>query len=278
MEATPYSGFHRPSVLPGFGLTLGYTLFYLTIIVLVPLAMLFIETAELDWAKIWQSVMDERVVHAYFISFGLSFVAALVNVFLGLLVAWVLIRYRFPGKGILDACVDLPFAMPTAVSGIALAALYAKDGWIGKWLPFDVAFTPLGIVVALVFIGLPFVVRSVEPMLQDIDKEVEEAAASLGASRWQTFYKIILPYLLPSLLTGFAMAFARAVGEYGSVIFIAGNMPYVSEIVPLVIIIKLEQYDYAGATAIAVVMLLFSFMMLFVINWLQKWARVRGRK
>lgn len=276
MGAASYRGFHRPSVLPGFGLTLGYTLFYLTLIVLIPLAMLFIETAELDWTQIWQSVTDERVVHAYVISFGLSFAAAFLNVFLGLLVAWVLVRYRFPGKGILDACVDLPFAMPTAVSGIALAALYAKDGWIGKWLPFDVAFTPLGIVVALVFIGLPFVVRAVEPVLQDIDKEVEEAAASLGASRWQTFYKILFPYLLPSLLTGFAMAFARAIGEYGSVIFIAGNMPYVSEIVPLVIIIKLEQYDYAGATAIAVVMLLFSFAMLFVINWLQKWARTRG--
>lgn len=274
-QSPRYTGFKRPSILPGFGLTLGFTVFYLTLIVLVPLMMLFVKTAELDLATLWQSVADERVVSAYAISFGLSFVAAVLNVFFGLLVAWVLVRYRFPGKGLLDACVDLPFAMPTAVSGIALAALYAKDGWIGKWLPFDVAFTPLGIVVALVFIGLPFVVRTVEPVLQDIDKEVEEAAASLGATRLQTFRKVLLPYLVPSLLTGFAMAFARAIGEYGSVIFIAGNMPYVSEIVPLVIIIKLEQYDYAGATAIAVVMLLASFAMLFVINWLQKWARAR---
>jgi sulfate transport system permease protein len=268
----------RYSVIPGFGVTLGLTLFYLSLIVLIPLAGLAFRTAESSLGEFWQTVSDSRVLHAFKISFGLSFAAALINAVLGLVVAWVLVRYRFPFKKFADALVDLPFAMPTAVSGIALAALYSTNGWIGQYLAplgIKVAFTPLGILVALVFIGLPFVVRTTEPVLADLDREVEEAAASLGASRWQTFRQVIFPQLMPSLLTGFAMAFARAVGEYGSVIFIAGNMPYVSEIVPLVIIIKLEQYDYSGATAVALVMLIASFIMLFVINWLQKWSRAR---
>ena len=268
----------RYSVIPGFGITLGLSVFYLSLIVLIPLAGLVFKTAEMSLAEFWRAISDSRVLHAYKISFGLSLAAALINAVLGLVVAWVLVRYRFPLKKLVDSLVDLPFAMPTAVSGIALAALYAPNGWIGQYLaPFDikVAFTPLGILVALVFIGLPFVVRTTEPVLADLDREVEEAAASLGASRLQTFLRVILPQVMPSLLTGFAMAFARALGEYGSVIFIAGNMPFVSEIVPLVIIIKLEQYDYAGATAIALVMLIASFLMLFVINWLQKWSRSR---
>jgi len=268
----------RYSVIPGFGITLGLTLFYLSLIVLIPLAGLVFKTAELSLPELWRTISDSRVLHAFKISFGLSLAAAVINAVLGLVVAWVLVRYRFPFKKLADALVDLPFAMPTAVSGIALAALYAPNGWIGQYLApmgIKVAFTQLGILVALVFIGLPFVVRTAEPVLADLDREVEEAAASLGASRWQTFRRVIFPHLMPSLLTGFAMAFARAVGEYGSVIFIAGNMPYVSEIVPLVIIIKLEQYDYAGATAVALVMLIASFIMLFVINWLQKWSRSR---
>jgi sulfate transport system permease protein len=267
----------KHSVIPGFGITLGFTIFYLSIVVLLPLSGLFLKTSEMSMADFWSTISDPRIMHAYKISFGISFVAALINAFGGLIVAWVLVRYRFPGKKLVDACVDLPFAVPTAVSGIALAALYAQDGWIGKTIydlfGIKIAFTPLGIGIALVFIGLPFVVRTVEPVLEDLDKEVEEASASLGASRWQTFYKVILPQVFPALLTGFAMAFARALGEYGSVIFIAGNLPYVSEIVPLVIIIKLEQYDYTGATAIALVMLAASFLMLLVINWLQKWSR-----
>jgi sulfate transport system permease protein len=268
----------RHSVIPGFGITLGFSLFYLSLIVLIPLAGLVFKTAEMTPADFWQTVTDSRLMHAYKISFGISFAAALINVVFGLVVAWMLVRYRFPFKKIADAMVDLPFAMPTAVSGIALAALYSTNGWIGQHLAafgIKVAFTPLGILVALVFIGLPFVVRTVEPVLEDFEKEIEEASASLGATRWQTFYKVMLPQIAPALLTGFAMAFARALGEYGSVIFIAGNMPYVSEIVPLVIIIKLEQYDYTGATAIALVMLIASFLMLFVINWLQKWSRQR---
>lgn len=275
---------HKPfvrthySVIPGFGITLGLTLFYLSLIVLIPLAGLVFKTAEMSLPEFWRAVSDSRVMHAYRISFGLSLAAALINAVLGFVVAWVLVRYRFPFKKFADALVDLPFAMPTAVSGIALAALYSANGWIGQYLAplgIKVAFTPLGILVALVFIGLPFVVRTTEPVLADLDREIEEAAASLGATRWQTFLRVILPQVAPSLLTGFAMAFARALGEYGSVIFIAGNMPYVSEIVPLVIIIKLEQYDYSGATAIALVMLIASFLMLFVINWLQKWSRAR---
>ncbi|MBM3617040.1 MAG: sulfate ABC transporter permease subunit CysT [Alphaproteobacteria bacterium] len=268
----------KHSVLPGFRVTLGFTLFYLTLIVLIPLAGMVLYSFSMDWADFWRTVSEPRIVSAYKISFGLSFIAALLNVVFGLIVTWVLVRYDFPGKKILDALVDLPFAMPTAVSGIALAGLYAQNGLIGQFFAeygIKIAFTPLGITIALVFIGLPFVVRTVQPVLEDMEHELEEAAATLGATRWQTFRLIILPTITPSLLTGFAMAFARALGEYGSVIFIAGNMPFVSEIVPLVIIIKLEQYDYQGATAIAVVMLAASFLMLFVINWLQKWARQR---
>ncbi len=266
------------NVLPGFRVTLAFTLFYLTLIVLIPLAGLFFKTFEMSWADFWRTVTDDRVMHAYKISFGISLIAGLVNTLFGLIVAWVLVRYRFIGKKLVDAMVDLPFAVPTAVSGIALAALYAENGWVGQFFAdfgIKISYTPLGIAVALIFIGLPFVVRTVEPVLEDFEREIEEASASLGATRWQTFYKVIFPQIMPSLLTGFAMAFARALGEYGSVIFIAGNMPYVSEIIPLVIIIKLEQYDYTGATAIALVMLGASFLMLFVINWLQKWSRMR---
>lgn len=254
------------------------TLFYLTLIVLIPLSVLVLKTFSLSWQELWETLSEPRTVHAYKISFGLSVIAGLLNVFFGLIVAWVLVRYEFYGKRFLDALVDIPFAMPTAVSGIALAALYADNGLIGQYfakLGISIAFTPLGITVALVFIGIPFVVRTVQPVLEDMEYELEEAAASLGANRWQTFYRIIVPTLAPSLLTGFAMAFSRALGEYGSVIFIAGNMPFVSEIVPLIIIIKLEQYDYVGATAIAVLMLVASFLMLFVINWSQKRARRR---
>ena len=267
------------SILPGFKLTLGFTLLYLLLIVIIPLSGLFIETATLSGADMWKAVSEPRVVHAYKISFGLSFLAALLNVFFGLILAWVLARYQFPGKKILDAMVDLPFALPTAVAGIALAALYAPQGWIGQYLEplgIKVAFAPPGIMIALMFVGMPFVVRTVEPILQDLNAELEEAAVSLGATRLQTFWLVILPSLMPALLTGFAMAFARGLGEYGSVIFIAGNLPYVSEIVPLIIVIKLEQYDIAGATAIASLMLLTSFVMLFVINWLQSWALRRS--
>jgi sulfate transport system permease protein len=271
----------RPSIIPGFRLTLGFTLAYLMVIVLIPLSGLFITTWGMTLGQFWDAVASERVVHAYKISFGLSFLAALVNCFFGLIVAWVLVRYRFPMKKIIDAMVDLPFALPTAVAGIALTALYAPAGWIGQYLEplgIKVAFTPLGILIALIFVGLPFVVRTVEPILQDIDKELEEAALSLGATRWQTFWQVIFPSILPALLTGFAMSFARGLGEYGSVIFIAGNIPKLSEIVPLVIVTKLEQYDYAGATAIACVMLVASFFMLLVINVLQAWTGTRSLK
>ncbi|MBD7959047.1 MULTISPECIES: sulfate ABC transporter permease subunit CysT [Comamonas] len=263
-------------VLPGFGLTLGYTLFYLSIIVLIPLSALIFKTFELSWPQFWEAVSSPRVVASYKLTFGTSFIAACVNLVFGLLIAWVLVRYKFPGKKIVDALVDLPFALPTAVAGISLTALLAGNGWVGQYLEplgIQLAFNPNGIVIALIFIGLPFVVRTVQPVLEDSEKELEEAATSLGASRWQIFYKVILPSILPALMTGFAMAFARAVGEYGSVIFIAGNMPMVSEITPLIIIGKLEQYDYAGATAVAVVMLVISFVLLLVINALQAWQR-----
>ncbi|MDF1480807.1 sulfate ABC transporter permease subunit CysT [Extensimonas sp. H3M7-6] len=266
-------------VLPGFGLTLGYTLFYLSAIVLLPLAALVTKSFTLSWEQFWLAVSAPRVLASYRLTFGAALIAALVNLVFGLLIAWVLVRYAFPGKKIVDALVDLPFALPTAVAGIALTALLAGNGWVGQYLePLGIvlAFRPAGIVVALIFIGLPFVVRTVQPVLQDMEKELEEAAACLGASRWQTFCKVILPTIAPALLTGFAMAFARAVGEYGSVIFIAGNMPMVSEITPLVIIGKLEQYDYAGATAVAVVMLLISFVLLLFINALQAWQRRRA--
>lgn len=268
----------KPSVIPGFGPALGFTLLYLTLIVLIPLSGLFFKTATMTWEQFWDTVSDDRVLHAYYISFGTSLIAAVVNVVFGLMIAWMLVRYQFPFKKFFDAMVDLPFALPTAVAGIALTALYAPNGWIGQYLEplgIKVAFTPLGILIALIFIGLPFVVRTVQPVLEDMDKELEEAAASLGATRWQTFTRVILPHILPALMTGFAMAFARALGEYGSVIFIAGNMPGVSEIVPLLIVIKLEQYNYAGATAIALVMLLASFLLLLVINLLQKWSQTR---
>ncbi|MBQ0928868.1 sulfate ABC transporter permease subunit CysT [Ideonella sp. 4Y16] len=265
----------RHTVLPGFDLALGFALLYLGLIVLLPLSAVFLKTFTLSWASFWDTVSSPRVVASYQLTFGASLAAALINAVFGLLVAWVLVRYHFPFKRVVDALVDLPFALPTAVAGIALTALYAENGWIGSWLPFKVAFTPTGVFVALTFIGLPFVVRTVQPVLEDLQKELEEAAATLGASRGQTFRLVILPTLTPALLTGFALAFARALGEYGSVIFIAGNMPMVSEITPLLIITKLEQYDYAGATAIAVVMLTIAFVLLLGINMIQAWARQR---
>jgi len=266
-------------VLPGFGLTLGYSVAYLSLLVLIPLAGLFIKTAGLTWDEFSTIIFSPRVLSAYKISFGTAFLAAVINAFFGFLVAWVLVRYSFPGRRIVDALVDLPFALPTAVAGIALTALYAGNGWFGSILEphgIQVAFTPTGIVVALTFIGLPFVVRTVQPVLADLETELEEAAASLGASRWQTFVAVIWPAVLPALITGFALAFARAIGEYGSVIFIAGNMPMVSEIAPLLIVTQLEQYNYAGATAIAAVMLVISFVLLLLINSLQAWVRQRG--
>jgi sulfate transport system permease protein len=264
-----------PSIIPGFGVTLGFTLFYLLLIVVIPLSGLFFKASSLNLSEFWQEVASDRIMHAYKISFGISLLAALINSFFGLILAWVLVRYRFPFKKLVDASIDLPFALPTAVAGIALTALYAPAGWIGRYfepLGIKIAFTPLGIMVALLFVGLPFVVRTIEPVLKDTEKELEEAAMSLGATRWQTFRQVIFPSIFPAMLTGFAMSFARGLGEYGSVIFIAGNIPKMSEIVPLVIVIKLEQYDYAGATAIACVMLITSFILLFIINWLQKWA------
>lgn len=266
---------HRRSVLPGFRLTLGFTLLYLSLVVLIPLAGVFVKTSSLTWNQFWDTVTAPRVLASYRLSFGTSLLAAGVNLVCGLLVAWVLVRYQFWGKRFVDALVDLPFALPTAVAGIALTAIYSQNGWIGRWLDplgIKVAFTPLGVFVALTFIGLPFVVRTVQPVLEDVEAELEEAAASLGANRWQTFRRVILPLLFPSLLTGFALAFARALGEYGSVVFISGNMPMKTEITPLLIITKLEQYDYAGATALAVVMLVVSFLMLLTINLLQWWG------
>ncbi|QDU29595.1 Sulfate transport system permease protein CysT [Anatilimnocola aggregata] len=267
--------FKQHSVLPGFGLTLGFTLSYLGLIVLLPLSAMFLRAASLTPARFWEIVTEPRVVASYKLTFGTSLVAALVNSVFGFIVAWCLVRYRFPGRKILDALIDLPFALPTAVSGIALTAIYAKTGWIGQFLyPLGIqsAFSPLGISIALTFIGLPFVVRTLQPAMEELDGETEEAAASLGASRWQTFLRVIVPSLLPPLLTGFAMAFARALGEYGSVVFIAGNQPMKTEITSLLIITKLEQYDYAGATALAVVMLLASFVLLLAINLLQWWT------
>ena len=275
------ASFKNFSPLPGFRLSLGYTLFYLTLIVLIPLSAVVTNTVGMGWEAFWSAVTAPRVVASYKLTFGASLLAAAVNVVFGLIFAWVLVRYRFPGKGLVDALVDLPFALPTAVAGIALATIYAPNGPIGSLLAphgIEIAYTPNGVLIALIFIGLPFVVRTVQPVLADLEKDVEEAAAGLGASRWQTFLKVILPHVTPALLTGFAMAFARAVGEYGSVIFIAGNMPMVSEITPLMIITKLEQYDYRGATAIASVMLLISFILLLVINGLQGWMQGRYTK
>ncbi|WP_211111593.1 sulfate ABC transporter permease subunit CysT [Azospirillum brasilense] len=269
----------KPSVLPGFGLTLGFTLTYLSLIVLLPLAALALKAAGLGWSGFWDAVLTPRVLAAFKVSFGLSLATAAINAVFGFIVAWVLVRYRFPGDRIVDALVDLPFALPTAVAGIALSALYAPNGWIGsllmEWFGLRVAFTPLGIAIALTFIGLPFVVRTVQPILQDLPPEEEEAAAALGATRWQSFRRVVFPALLPALLTGFALAFARGVGEYGSVIFIAGNIPGLSEILPLLIVIKLEQYDYAGAAAVGVLMLMASFVLLLALNLLQAWMRSR---
>ncbi|ARQ00185.1 sulfate ABC transporter permease subunit CysT [Pseudorhodoplanes sinuspersici] len=268
----------RRSVIPGFGITLGLTLTWLALIVLIPLGGLFLKTAELSPSEFWSIVTGTRALNALKISFGLSLVAAAVNLFFGALVGWALVRYEFPGKRLVDAIIDVPFALPTAVAGIALTTLFAENGWLGGLLaPFGikVAFTPLGILIALIFIGLPFVVRTLQPVLEDLDTEIEEAAATLGASRWQTITKVIAPIVLPSLWTGFALAFARAVGEYGSVIFIAGNLPNISEIAPLLIVIRLEEFKYADATAIAVVMLLASFVILFAINRLQRWSATR---
>jgi len=268
----------QPSVLPGFNLTLGFTVAYLCLIVLIPLAMAFLEAFRLSWSEFWNVVSAPRVVASYQLTFGAAFLAAAINTGFGLIVAWVLVRYPFPGKRLIDALVDLPFALPTAVAGITLTTLYAGNGWLGQFLKplgVKVAFTPTGIVVALVFISLPFVVRTVQPVLEDLEAEVEEAAASLGADRWQIFQRVIFPAIRPALLTGFTLAFARAIGEYGSVIFIAGNLPMVSEITPLLIVSKLEQYDYQGAAAVSVVMLILSFILLLLINLLQRWNRSR---
>lgn len=267
------------SILPGFGLTMGITMTYLGILVLIPLSTVFIHSGMMSWKQFWQTTMDPRVLASYRLSFGASFIAAAINAVLGCLVAWVLTRYSFPLKKVIDALVDLPFALPTAVAGISLTTLYAQNGWIGRYLDLigiRVSFTPLGVVIALTFIGLPFVVRTVQPVLESLDKEVEEAAASLGANRLQTITKIVLPEILPALLTGFALAFARALGEYGSVVFISGNMPMRTEIAPLLIRTKLEQFDYTGATAIATVMLVLSFVLLFLINLLQWWSRKKS--
>jgi sulfate transport system permease protein len=269
----------RRSVIPGFGITMGTSLLWLSLIVLLPLAALFLKTTELTFSQFIGIIASRRVLHAFQLSFGLSLAAAAVNLVFGTIVVWALVRYRFPGRKLLDAIVDIPFALPTAVAGIALTNLYAESGWLGaplSQLGIKVAFTPLGIFVALVFIGLPFVVRTVQPVLEDLEKELEEAAASLGASRWTIVRRVVLPAVAPALLTGFALALARAVGEYGSVIFIAGNLPNVSEIAPLLIIIRLQEFRYADATAIAAVMLIASFLLLFLINALQRWSEARA--
>ena len=269
----------RPSVIPGFGITLGLTLTWLALIVLIPLGGLFLKTAILSPDQLWAIVSSRRTLNALKLSFGLSLAAAAINLVAGAIVAWALVRYQFPGRRIFDAIVDIPFALPTAVAGIALTSLFAENGWLGSILALAgiaVSFTPLGILIALIFIGLPFVVRTVQPVLLDLEAEVEEAAATLGANRWQTVTKVILPTVLPALLTGFGLAFARAVGEYGSVIFIAGNLPNVSEIAPLLIVIRLEEFKYADATAIAVVMLIAAFLILLVVNRLQRWSELRS--
>ncbi len=267
-----------PSVIPGFGLTLGFTLSYLAVIVLIPLAALLVRSAGLGWSEFWVLATDERTIASLRLSFGAALIAACVNAVFGLLIAWVLVRYRFPGRRLIDAFIDLPFALPTAVAGIALTSLFAPNGWVGQFLAplgLKVAYTPVGVVVALIFVSLPFIVRTVEPVLAELDREVEEAAATLGANRLQTIVRVLLPTLLPALLTGFALALARAVGEYGSVIFIAGNIPYVSEIAPLLIVIRLEEFNYGAATAVAALMLGISFGMLLLINLIQAWSRRR---
>lgn len=270
----------RRRLLPGFGITMGFSVLYLSLVVLLPLSALLFNSTGLSWAKFWDVATDARVLASYRVSLSTAGAAALINVFLGLLLAWVLVRYEFPGKRIFDALIDLPFALPTAVAGVSLTALYSQNGWIGSLLTplgFKVAFTPLGITLALMFIGIPFVVRTVQPVLEDLERDMEEAAATLGAGRGRTFLRIVLPELLPPLLTGFALAFARGIGEYGSVVFISGNMPMRTEIAPLLIMSKLEQFDYAGATAVALILLLLSFLMLLVINSLQHWARRSSR-
>ena len=283
MSTSLFPLWRKPSALPGFGLTMGYTVAYLSLVVLVPLLMVFIKASSLDWASFVAAVSSPRVLASYRLTFGISLAAAILNAVFGFILAWVLVRYTFPGKRFVDALIDLPFALPTSVAGIVLAAIYAPNGWVGRWfepLGIKIAFTPLGIFVALTFIGLPFVVRTLQPVLEEFEREQEEAAACLGATRWQTLRHVILPAVLPALLTGFALAFARAVGEYGSVIFIAGNIPMVSEITSLLIVTKLEQFDYAGAAALAVVMLLISFVLLLLINTLQWWLQRRhsGRR
>lgn len=268
----------KTNVLPGFGLSMGFTITYLCLIVLIPLSAAFLKSSAMGWPAFWDAISAPRVLASYRLSFGVSAIAALLNGLFGFIVAWVLVRYAFPAKKLIDAAVDLPFALPTAVAGIALTAIYAENGWIGsllKPLGIKVAYTPIGVGVALTFIGLPFVVRTVQPILEDLDAEMEEAAASLGATRAQTFFRVVLPALFPALLTGMAMAFARAVGEFGSVVFISGNLPMKTEITPLLILAKLEQYDYAGATALAVVMLVASFALLLLINGLQAWSARR---
>ncbi|MFK7693682.1 sulfate ABC transporter permease subunit CysT [Paenibacillus sp. HJGM_3] len=265
-------GWRKRSIIPGFGLSMGFTVLYLSLIVLLPLSAIFIKTSGMGWEKFWKTVTDPRVVAAYKVSFGTALGAGLINTVFGFIVAWVLVRYTFPGRKFIDALVDLPFALPTAVAGIALTTIYSQNGWIGRLLEpmgIKVAFTPLGIMLALTFIGIPFVVRTLQPVIEELEKEVEEAAVSLGASRWRTFRRVLFPELLPAVITGFTLAFARAVGEYGSVVFISGNMPMKTEIAPLLIMTKLEQYDYTGATAIALVMLVISFLLLLVINFLQ---------
>ncbi|AZV44949.1 sulfate ABC transporter permease [Peribacillus asahii] len=269
MNILPVRKKKRRNIIPGFGLSLGYTMLYVSILVLLPLSMVFINTTTMNWSEFIETITGERVVASYKLSFGTALAAGILNVIFGTIIAWVLVRYDFPGKRIVDGLVDLPFALPTAVAGIALTTLYAPQGWVGQFFNFKIAFTPLGIIIALTFIGLPFVVRTVQPVLQNFNGEVEEASASLGANRLQTFIKVILPELIPAILTGFSLAFARALGEYGSVVFIAGNMPMKTEITPLIIMTKLEQYDYAGATAIATVMLVVSFLLLFIINMIQ---------
>ena len=272
--------FKQQSILPGFGLALGFTVLYLSLIVLLPLSATFLKASTLTWQQFWHIVTAPRAIASYRLSFGASAIAAGINLFFGLIVAWVLVRYEFPAKKLFDSLVDLPFALPTAVAGIALTAIYSRNGWLGQYfdrIGIHSAYSPLGVVIALTFTGLPFVVRTVQPVLEDLDKEMEEAAASLGADRWQTITRVLVPAIMPAALTGFTMAFARAVGEYGSVVFISGNMPMRTEITPLLIITKLEQYDYAGATAIAVVMLVVSFAMLLSINLLQAWSGGRTR-
>lgn len=259
----------KKTIIPGFTLTLGYTMLYLSVIVILPLSTILLSTLSMSWSEFYETITHPRAIASYKLSFGSAFCAGLINAVFGTIIAWVLIRYQFPGKKIIDGIVDLPFALPTAVAGIALTALYSPNGWIGRFFDFKISYTPLGIIIALTFIGLPFVVRTVQPVLQNLSREVEEASASLGANRFQTFIKVIFPEIFPAMITGFSLAFARALGEYGSVVFIAGNMPLKTEITPLIIMTKLEQYDYVGATAIATVMLVVSFVLLFIINFIQ---------